>query len=403
MMKQRRSRRAGRRSRPRGDRQWRLPPVLTRGPHETIDRLGILDEHEAADAVLLWRGARDIELWAAAPPEARGRLFAVESSGRWAERVASAALAPEVSRQLAALGAMLRGPDAGGEDVASASALIARWARERGARETAVAFAQAAALAAPDDPAHALLTGICARELAQAPRAATWLQRSVSLARRARDRLAYADASLALADLAASEGDAGGAWNRALRAFRVARHAAARIQRGTAARLLFRLARAAGHAEATDRYARVGSRLAATADARDAEAVLELAEHWLGSEQPELARSLLRRLGAAERLAADLRFAAAVLRVRAEIAAHAPGAARRALAEAAALIVVPPVEPGALVEGLLRLARCAAELGDGHAFGRLGKAALTHAPAERYREVRSALEAIEVRRYISMI
>lgn len=77
---------------------------------------------------------------------------------------------------------------------------VSRWAREQRAPATELAFAQAAALQAPNDPRLAQAVGRLARDQAEFVRAESWFRRAISLAR-ARDWEVYALAHLSLANL----------------------------------------------------------------------------------------------------------------------------------------------------------------------------------------------------------
>jgi hypothetical protein len=71
---------------------------------------------------------------------------------------------------------------------------VAAWARGAGLPHTAVAFAQAGAVAAPKFGEAALHVGLHARGAGQDARAETWLRRAVDVCRRDGDRVAYSSA-----------------------------------------------------------------------------------------------------------------------------------------------------------------------------------------------------------------
>jgi tetratricopeptide (TPR) repeat protein len=239
-----------------------------------------------------------------------------------------------------------------------ACAGVAQWAREIEARETAVAFAQAAALAS-GEARHAVLTGTCAHELGQYARAASWFGRAVGLARREKDWRSYAAAFLALGALAEAEGDPARARQRYLRAFRTARrHRPFVAERARAAYALFRLARDAGDVEAASAYARSATRAVMKADPAAAPLALALAAFWIDSGSPERSVRLLKHLAKIEALPAQERLPAAILRVRAETASGTSIAAKRAWADAWALATASPPVP-TRADALLELARCA--------------------------------------------
>jgi hypothetical protein len=374
-------------------RLWAVPPAIERGPAETIERLGILAEHGESEGLLLWRLVRDVELWSATPPQHRTELFTPRAPEGRAARLRASTIPTDVRVLLRTLNRILAGPpDAPGceESTSDACAGVAQWAREMEARETAVAFAQAAALAS-GEARHAVLTGTCAHELGQYARAASWFSRAVGLARRGRDWRSYAGAFLALGALAEAEGDPTRARQRYLRAFRTARrHRRFVAERARAAYALFRLARDAGDVEAASAYARSATRSVMKADPAAAPLALALAAYWIDSSSPERSVRLLKHLAKIEALPAQERLPAAILRVRAETASGNLDAAKRAWADAWALATASTSVP-TRADALVQLARCAAALDETGAVADAGRAALLHAPAEDYPRIRAEL------------
>lgn len=376
----------------RAPRHWRIPPAILRGPGEGIDRLGILEEHRELDAVLLWRLARDVEMWAATPPDRRANLF---TPGRQIDGGRSE-LPEEVHTWIAELLTLLTSVngDAPPADIGAACEALAQWAAAHGAKETAVAYAQAAALAVPEQPGYALLTGRCAEELGQHTRATTWYQRTVALARRGSDPVRYAAAFLSLASQAEAAQDPGRARRYAVRAFRSARRAGqvGGTEYARAAYFLFRLTHSAGAEEESQLYARVCTRRALRGDELAPASLLNLAEHWFAHRREVPTRRLLKLLDTGAATTPAQRLHAAVMRVRVEIAARAPLSARRALAHALNVAAESvPEDTERTLALLLQLARCAAVLGEREGFARAAKLALTQAPEERYQEVSDVL------------
>ena len=232
--------------------------------------------------MLLWRLVRDVELWAGTPAEAQAKLFAPGARDIRTARLHKGTFPTDVRlhlRQLNRLLAAPASPPTSADEVSTACAAVAEWAREIEARETALAYAQAAALAS-DAAAHALLTGHCAEEAGQRQRARTWYVRAVALARRARDWQSYALSFLELGRMAEQDGNIARARRLYLRTFRTSRRHRFPAERGLAAAALFRLV-AAGNAEMASRsWASAYALLQANAEHLDAAAAafLVLAE-----------------------------------------------------------------------------------------------------------------------------
>jgi tetratricopeptide (TPR) repeat protein len=178
------------------------PPPLTRSVHgPLLPHAAVLDELASPAGVLLWRLLQDTTLWSAAEASGRDGLFADAA-------LASAGVVPEVEEELDALGVLVRDPHP------DAAPLIARmcdrvraWAEGRGLRGTALAFAQAAALADPADARCAYEVGRLARGRAEYARAEVWYQRAVVLARRSGDAEAWALGLSGLANMHAQRGN----------------------------------------------------------------------------------------------------------------------------------------------------------------------------------------------------
>lgn len=379
----------------RGARHWVIPPAITRGPGETIDRVGVLKEHDDAGGVLLWRLVRDVELWASTPPVKRSELFSPGAREVRSARLRESTVPTDVRLLLRTLNRILGGvPDAPAieEDAATACAGVAQWA-EIEARETALAFAQAAALCS-DGARYALLTGICAREAGQRARAVSWFSRAVALARRERDWRSYARSFIGLAEEAEAVGDIGAARKRYIRAFRTGRRFTdLDLERGRAAYGLFRLARAAGDTQAAEAYARAATSAIMKSQPAAAGLALALAAFWTEHGNARRAVHILNRLAKLDAIPPGERLHAAILRVRAATRDGNLSGARRSWA--AAWTVAGAAAPGPeLVKSLLELAHCAAALGEAGGVERAGRAALTHASEADYLRIRAEVRGL---------
>jgi hypothetical protein len=378
-----------------GGRRWCLPRVMTRDPGEGLERVAVLEECEAELGVLLWRTVRDVELWAATPPPRRAALFAREVGERRVERRVEAEVPTELAAPLDALAALLAAPRAADKAAVAGCCLrIAAWAGDARARETALAFAQAAALVLPGDAAAALRTGECAHGAGQRARAEVWLRRAAGLARRARDRATYARAVLALARSRESAADPA----RALRDYRRAHRAGVRAGvaevRLGAARALMRLS--AASKEQARRWAVAAQRAYRPGAPDAAAALLELARFWIDAGRGERAVPALRRLmGRVAGLGPADRLCAAAMRARA-LAALADGAARSRAAAADAFALLGDGGGAARVQlaAAVDLAHAAAARGDAREFQRAVHQALRAAAPAEYARVRQELAGL---------
>jgi len=88
---------------------------------------------------------------------------------------------------------------------------VALWGEQRGYREVAIHYAEAAARAAPADPRLANLAGRLTRNAGEYARAELWLERGIGLARRRRDRVEYTRGHLGMGLLWQLLGDVSGA------------------------------------------------------------------------------------------------------------------------------------------------------------------------------------------------
>ncbi|HEX6369790.1 MAG TPA: hypothetical protein VF006_12800 [Longimicrobium sp.] len=173
---------------------------------------------------------------------------------------------------------------------------VAAWARGVGLAETAIAFAQAGALASPEFGEAALHTGMYALHARHVARAETWLRRAVSVSRRESDRPAYSAALVELGVLYEAQGNPLRAERFYRRAWRAGRRYGARAARMRAAHGLFRLALRQEDNASAAQFA-LSAQLVYEPDAAGAgDLLLDLARFWTDMGEPARARSALRRL-----------------------------------------------------------------------------------------------------------
>jgi hypothetical protein len=383
------------RRRPVRSRRWCIPSAILRSPGEALDGVPILHEFDGELGLLLWYVMRDVTLWASTPESERRRLF-----GR-CSTVRPAALGPGVPDDLRAsllnLSALLALPqgDSDAELLALACLEVMAWARRRKASGTALAFAQAGALAAPGFSEAALQTAVCAREAGETARAETWGRRALAVARRERNAAAHATANVLLGELYREAGQNARARHALLLGLRMSRRTLSPLARRDAAYGLFRLALESGDTAAAGRMARIAERHCGREHAGSAKVLLELARFWTDQGQPDRVQAALRRLtfhlGEVTHTGA-LAVAALSARLKAET-----GHPRRsAVAEQRAwgLLAHEATPDQAAYAAALDLAHAAVARRDGGALRRAGDAALRFAPRVRYDWTRDALAAL---------
>lgn len=245
--------------------------------------------------LLLFQALRDTRLWASAEPGERGDLFSRGSDERHSAIAAATGLPPALREPLTALADLL-GNATRADPVAVEKACreVARRAAEESAGATAIAFAEAAAMAYPDSPEAALQLGEIALRFADHPRADSWLRHAAALARGTEGARTHVEAEIQLGRLRSLQDDPQGARHHLLKAVRLAKRFALPALRGRAAHELFRLASAAGNHDVAEHYARVAVRCLAPKDREFASARREIAEYRLARADAPQAQSLLR-------------------------------------------------------------------------------------------------------------
>lgn len=240
-------------------RRWHLPPPLIHGS-EPLEAGELLEEVAGELGLLLWQAQRDLLLWAETPAEHRAELFQPSAASRTeletraVQRLTSAA--PAVGPALSVLLQVVRSPvQVDPAQAAAACTAIAGWAGAEGHRATSLAFAQAAALALPADPATALAVGQIAAARGDMARAELWLRRTIGIARRARAWRPYSRAFSGLGRLSQDRGNLPAAHRFHLRALRGARRGGMRPEQAIALHDLFAVAVEAGRSAQAERYA----------------------------------------------------------------------------------------------------------------------------------------------------
>jgi tetratricopeptide (TPR) repeat protein len=279
-------------------RRWCVPPAVLRDPAETLEGAPILDEVGGPLGVLLWQCLRDVTLWAAADsPEERRALFAPAAGARRQAMVRAAPPEPALEMALTTFWALASDPgEASGALLGTVCGHVWRWAWERGRGGTALAFAQAAALASPEDAQAALEVGRLALRMSRHARAESWLRRTVGLARRSGRWRAYAEAYVELGTVYGERGMPPVARRMLTKAIRAARRHGLGDVRGAALQALFRMAAAEGRPDEAERLARGALRAYGRGHPRLPALLHDLASLWVEQERYTRALPVLQRL-----------------------------------------------------------------------------------------------------------
>lgn len=220
-------------------RRPRVPPVLTRGT-ERFEGLAILDELTDDLGLLLWRSLRNVLTWARTPEGQRAGLFAGQAAPIREGDLARLSPDPELHAPLSVILALLEAPEKA--DVArlsNACRRVALWAEDQGSLATALDYAQAAAVVAPDVALLSYHVGRVARRLADYDRAEGWFLRAIIQGRQQKEWRAYTLAFSGLGNLFVQKGNFPEARRFHQRCLRAAvRHSLRKVE-GDAAHDLF--------------------------------------------------------------------------------------------------------------------------------------------------------------------
>jgi tetratricopeptide (TPR) repeat protein len=242
--------------------------------------------------LVLWQSVRDATLWALTPAEKRQGLFTPDAEPRrLADVLTMGAGAAAIDDPLQALAGMLSHPaDIAPEAVMLACDRVSVWAEARGSIATAIAFAQASALALPGSARSALRVGRLARRAGDNSRAEGWLQRTVVLARQEGDSVSHAWAYTALGRLHMLRGNSPAAERHHQRALRIAERHSLRARAAAALHDLFALCAQSGRIPEAVAYARRAVTAYGPKHDRLATLAHDVALLWL--ESGEFARAL---------------------------------------------------------------------------------------------------------------
>lgn len=219
-----------------------MPPAIMREPDEKIEGIYVLEEHKNDNdlARLLFRIVRAVTLWASADPEKRSGLFADENDTKDSAALEEVRIDPLLEIHLLPLLMVSSDPqNAPPDQVTSACLAVADWTADRGTLGTALAFAQAGAVASPEDPRPAREAGRYAYRWGRIARAESWMRVAIGRSRRAGDWKTYTQALVALGDIHAQRRELGRARHAYQMACRSSRRHALREERARALYGLF--------------------------------------------------------------------------------------------------------------------------------------------------------------------
>ncbi|WP_420125554.1 hypothetical protein [Longimicrobium sp.] len=244
--------------------------------------IGILDEVPGDLGVLLWRSVRNVNLWAATPPAARGALFDGGAADVREADLSRLEVEAEIAAPLSVMVRLLESP--AGMDVGrvvNACRRVSVWAEQRGALATALEFMQTAALCAPQVAALAYAVGRLARRRAEYDRAESWFGRAVVQARRTRDWRSYALAFSGLGNLNVQKGNFPTAKRAHVRCLRAAlRHDLVDLQ-GSAYHDLFVTEIETGAGAGADAFAEQAFRAYGEGHPKVPRLAYDVAYHWM--------------------------------------------------------------------------------------------------------------------------
>ena len=162
-------------------------------PYHSVPGGGVAGVETVAElptdvSTLLWRVLRTVLLWAAEDAAHRGELLEGDALAGWEESLLTSTFDAELRMPLAVIvGELGRGEKASPGRVSWACLCITDWALARRGSRTALAFAEAAALASPEQPRYAWVAGRMMRTFGRLKESTQWLRRAVRVAVRSGD------------------------------------------------------------------------------------------------------------------------------------------------------------------------------------------------------------------------
>lgn len=253
-------------------------PALPTGSALPPDVLAELPE-EAAFTV--WQVLRCVSLWAGEVEPRRATMFNRAYMRQWEQRLLTAELDTDARFPLAVIVGELARATPGASRLSWACVCVADWALGRGAHRAALAFAEAAARAAPDHPRYAWVAGRLMRSHGDARAAERWLRRALRLAIAQRDWETQARTLISLGNLFIDIGKMPAAREFHSRALRISRRWRLREQEAMALHDLFVIATEEGSRAEAEALARDALAAYGDADARICKLAHDVAYAWM--------------------------------------------------------------------------------------------------------------------------
>jgi len=180
----------------------------------------MLEEREWAFHRLLWLRARDIRLWAVAEAENRRGLFGSAVPAWLVEEEEAAARESALAMSIRVIAAMARYPEVVHErDVRTACMTISEWADNNHLPNTALQYAEAAALVDRLSAHAAAHAGQVCAQNGLDHRAEVWYERGIKIGRRTEDWEWYVRSNIRMGILRYEQGD----FRAAIRCYQRAR------------------------------------------------------------------------------------------------------------------------------------------------------------------------------------
>jgi tetratricopeptide (TPR) repeat protein len=155
-------------------------PLEVRGPG--MEGAAILEEVAPAVALVLLKTLRLVNAWSRGP-DAVGDLVRCKQMSTWEEDVLLCGVDEQLRPPVAVIASALKKPGrADANALARCCFAITEWALEQGAESTALHFAEAAALAWPENARYAWVTGRMLRNAGRFSDAESWLKRAARVA-----------------------------------------------------------------------------------------------------------------------------------------------------------------------------------------------------------------------------
>lgn len=255
----------------------------------------IVRELGAEVSLAVWQTLRGVLMWAAETPDARPALFDTEAMRAWECELLVASWEPELRYPLAVLVGELAG-DPTPEPIARACLCVTDWALTREAWSTALAFAEAAALAWPEHPRYAWMVGRLLRTRGRLREAEQWARRCVRVAAATGDWEAQGAGLTALGNVRFQMGKYREASQAHTDALRCARRHKLRDREGEALHDLVGLSTAMGDFSAAEKYARAAFEIYQEGHPRLPALAHDVTQLWMMRGQFARALPVLRQL-----------------------------------------------------------------------------------------------------------